>query len=254
MKNLTHYSCAALIAASSLIATPVAAEESSVAAKDRNILVGAGSGALIGTAVAGPVGGVIGGIFGVLIGNERNHDNTQKEMTITLANYQKQMEEAQELARTQQHQYDLAVQQLRDLERQRSLVNLTEVREVDVIPIELNLQFATGSSEISSHYFVGLDEVAKRLKLNKQLSAELIGYADRTGDPKSNQVLSEHRAQSVMQYLIAQGVGQHQIEVDGYGEKQPVSQKQDMQGDFFDRRVLVRIAPTKQFQTASTNP
>ncbi|XOV78601.1 MAG: sortase-associated OmpA-like protein PdsO [Aestuariibacter sp.] len=219
--------------------------------EDRNLMIGMGSGAAIGAAVAGPVGVVVGGVLGIFIGNEANHENEKEYMTLTLSDYEKRLQQAQQLAEQHQHHYQNAVAQLREIERQKSLVSMQVPTGTKVAPIEVNLQFATASHEIPTHYYASLDELASQLKQNADLRAQLFGYADRRGDEKYNLALSEQRALSVKEYLVQQGVSASKIDTDGYGEAQPVTQQQNWQNDFYDRRVVVRLTEMERLHTAA---
>lgn len=56
------------------------------------------------------------------------------------------------------------------------------------------------------------------LKLYKNISIELIGYADDLGDEKYNNVLSKKRANTVCNYLIANGISKKRIKCIAGGE------------------------------------
>ena len=56
--------------------------------------------------------------------------------------------------------------------------------------------------------------------------------------------LSEQRAESVRQYLMAQmGLSYDQVSAVGYGETQPVANNETPQGRARNRRIDVRIVP-----------
>jgi chemotaxis protein MotB len=60
----------------------------------------------------------------------------------------------------------------------------------------------------------------------------------------SNQVLSEKRAASVMEYLIAQGVKPDLVSAHGYGEEHPVASNDTAQGRTENRRVELTLQNT----------
>jgi OOP family OmpA-OmpF porin len=68
-----------------------------------------------------------------------------------------------------------------------------------------------------------LDEIAALLNGNTSIdNVTISGYADRLGNDKYNQKLSERRAVSVKEYLVAKGVGANRLTAEGKGEANPV--------------------------------
>ena len=68
-----------------------------------------------------------------------------------------------------------------------------------------------------------LDDIANLLNTNTGIDNIVItGYADRIGSAKYNQKLSERRANSVKEYLVAKGVGANRLNAVGKGETNPV--------------------------------
>ena len=57
----------------------------------------------------------------------------------------------------------------------------------------------------------------------KDGSAVVLGYTDRIGSEAYNQQLSEKRAQSVVDYLVAKGIPAGKISARGMGESNPVT-------------------------------
>jgi OOP family OmpA-OmpF porin len=83
----------------------------------------------------------------------------------------------------------------------------------------------------------------------------VIGYTDRIGNDKSNQVLSEKRAQSVVDYLIGKGIPSDKITARGLGEADPVTgdscksvkaRKALIECLAPDRRVEIEVTGTRE--------
>jgi outer membrane protein OmpA-like peptidoglycan-associated protein len=72
---------------------------------------------------------------------------------------------------------------------------------------------------------------------------QLRGHTDSTGDPASNQSLSEARANSVEDYLKSHGVQAGDITTIGFGETQPLALDDTDEGKAFNRRVELVIRP-----------
>ncbi len=66
-----------------------------------------------------------------------------------------------------------------------------------------------------------LNELTANLKLNPDIRIQLGSHTDCRGNNRYNEVLSQRRAQSAVDYLIAQGIDPVRLEAKGYGEEQP---------------------------------
>ena len=88
-----------------------------------------------------------------------------------------------------------------------------------------------------------LSTVATRLK-QETSSAQLrvTGHTDSVGSDAYNQRLSEKRANSVVQYLVENGVPRASfVSVSGAGESQPVADNKTADGRAMNRRTEIRI-------------
>jgi OOP family OmpA-OmpF porin len=100
-----------------------------------------------------------------------------------------------------------------------------------------------------------LDELAAKAKgINLEVIIA-VGHADRIGDDKYNQKLSEKRSASVKDYLVSKGIEANRIYAEGKGEKQPVTGdkcKGDKKSKALieclqpDRRVEIEVIGTKK--------
>jgi OOP family OmpA-OmpF porin len=86
-----------------------------------------------------------------------------------------------------------------------------------------------------------LDEVAADLKQHPRLRVELQGHTDSKGAESYNLDLSQRRADSVRDYLIAQGVNPLQLVARGYGESQPIADNSTDLGRAENRRVVMHV-------------
>lgn len=66
------------------------------------------------------------------------------------------------------------------------------------------------------------------------------GYTDSTGSDEYNLGLSQRRAQSVVNYLVSQGVDSSKLQAVGYGESSPISSNATREGRTQNRRVEIR--------------
>ena len=73
------------------------------------------------------------------------------------------------------------------------------------------------------------------------MKVEIQGHTDSVGKPAYNLKLSQRRAQSVLDYLLQDGVGPDQMVAKGYGETQPVASNKEADGRAKNRRVVMYV-------------
>jgi outer membrane protein OmpA-like peptidoglycan-associated protein len=111
--------------------------------------------------------------------------------------------------------------------------------------------FATGKDTILKKSFKVLDAVASVMKATPQIKKVVIeGHTDNKGKPELNRDLSERRAKSVLQYLIAHGVEATRLESHGYGPDRPVADNATEKGRALNRRTDFRIVDPPQIIAA----
>ena len=77
-----------------------------------------------------------------------------------------------------------------------------------------------------------LDEMAQILKENPNVCVEMSSHTDRWGSDEYNIDLSNRRAQSVVDYLIAAGIEPERLRPQGYGESKPKMVTKKINGDY----------------------
>jgi len=90
---------------------------------------------------------------------------------------------------------------------------------------DLKLTFLPGSAILTEEAKVRLVKYAAALNNPKIASrrVRIEGHTDASGSARSNQSLSQRRAQSVADFLIANGVPASRFEVVGYGSSKPLA-------------------------------
>jgi len=99
------------------------------------------------------------------------------------------------------------------------------------------VNFETGSAALTKESYAILDEVIPGLRDNKEVELEVRGYTDSQGAASSNQKLSERRANTVMQYLINNGIDASRLRAVGYGEKDQIASNSTAEGRAQNRRI-----------------
>ncbi|NML20533.1 DUF937 domain-containing protein [Pseudoflavitalea sp. G-6-1-2] len=83
-----------------------------------------------------------------------------------------------------------------------------------------NLNFKTGSADITDESMVQVSNIAAILKAYPKLKIKIGGYTDKSGDEKLNMKLSQDRANAVDKALKAKGANAAQIAgAEGYGSQ-----------------------------------
>ncbi|QLB17415.1 hypothetical protein A6B40_07385 [Mannheimia varigena] len=112
--------------------------------------------------------------------------------------------------------------------------------DMSLSKLDLDIMFATASSEINPRYFRRLNALAQYFVENKR-AGEISGYTDNVGDAAANQQLSEQRAKSVRDYLIKQGVPAESLTAVGYGQDNPVADNNTEEGRKKNRRIEFNV-------------
>jgi len=100
-----------------------------------------------------------------------------------------------------------------------------------------NVHFDTGKATIRPESFPELDRVAEYMTHKPNLKIEISGHTDNVGDPKSNQSLSQRRADACRTYLIKKGIDQARIKAVGYGDTRPLAPNDTVDGRQRNRRI-----------------
>jgi outer membrane protein OmpA-like peptidoglycan-associated protein len=102
--------------------------------------------------------------------------------------------------------------------------------------------FDTGKYSLKPGAREKLAKVAGILLAYPGLNIEVGGYTDNVGGDAMNQTLSEHRAGSVRDYLVQQGVGTNSVSARGFGNTLPVASNDNSAGRQQNRRVELLVS------------
>lgn len=147
--------------------------------------------------------------------------------------------------------------QIRELDEvtQGTGVDVEEIGDQDAILVRLpdGVTFASGSAQVSPSFRNTLDAVADSLIRYPNSLIDVYGFTDTTGGDQLNQNLSERRAQSVADVLVANGVARSRIETRGYGESYDYLRVKTADGvaEPLNRRVEIKIIPVSEDDVAA---
>jgi outer membrane protein OmpA-like peptidoglycan-associated protein len=85
-----------------------------------------------------------------------------------------------------------------------------------------NIYYDYDKSDIREESKPTLDSLYQILIENPGITIELSSHTDSRGSDTYNQTLSQKRAESCVNYLIAKGIPQSRMTAKGYGESKPV--------------------------------
>jgi outer membrane protein OmpA-like peptidoglycan-associated protein len=102
--------------------------------------------------------------------------------------------------------------------------------------------FDTGRYTLKPGAREKLAKVAGILLAYPGLNIEVGGYTDNVGSDAMNQTLSDHRASSVSDYLVQQGVAQTAVTAKGFGNTLPVASNISSAGRQQNRRVELLVS------------
>jgi len=114
-----------------------------------------------------------------------------------------------------------------------------------VITLSGSVLFASAKSDVLPDARAKLDSVAKAL-LEQDPNSKIVvdGYTDSQGSASYNQDLSQRRAASVRDYLVAHGLPANRVTAEGFGLASPIADNSSPEGRANNRRVEIVVQPT----------
>ncbi len=103
--------------------------------------------------------------------------------------------------------------------------------------------FDTNSAVLKPGYTTTLSKISRVLNQYGKTTVTVIGHTDSVGSDADNQILSEKRAQSVLDYFAGQNVNPLRLESYGKGETEPRADNGTEAGRQLNRRVELWILP-----------
>ena len=181
---------------------------------EKGAVIGAASGAVVGgvignksknTVIGAILGAAVGGTAGAVIGHEMGK-------------------------RAEKMQQDLG--ETATVERVGEGIKLT---------FDSQLLFDFGKSDLRESNKRNLQTFAETLKQYTDTDLLIVGHTDNAGSDSFNQTLSTQRAAAVSDYLVYSGVNRNRLNIEGEGERQPVSSNSTELGRSENRRVEIAV-------------
>lgn len=105
--------------------------------------------------------------------------------------------------------------------------------------VALYINFDTNKATIKPESKPTINQIIVLLKDNPSLKVSVEGHTDNTGNPAKNKTLSQERAQSVANALVAAGIDKNRLSAAGWGQEKPVADNRTDEGKAKNRRVEI---------------
>ncbi|MBS1951756.1 MAG: Outer membrane lipoprotein omp16 precursor [Cytophagales bacterium] len=109
--------------------------------------------------------------------------------------------------------------------------------EVGVTVRLKNIYFDFDKTTLKEESFIELNKVVELLRQNPTVAIEIAGHTDGKGSEAYNLTLSQGRSQSVVDYLVSQGIESSRLQAHGYGKSKPIDTNDTDEGRANNRRV-----------------
>jgi outer membrane protein OmpA-like peptidoglycan-associated protein len=103
------------------------------------------------------------------------------------------------------------------------------------------VRFDTGKATLTVAAKANLDKLVPVFKEYADTEIDIFGYTDSTGSPELNLSLSQKRAESVRNYLVAKGLLSSRFIIKGMGIADPIATNETSEGRTQNRRVEFAI-------------
>lgn len=160
---------------------------------------------------------------------------------------QQEAEAARRLADAQSREAGLARREAelasaQALSLRQQLASIRAVSSTRGLVITLgDAYFASGQSQLAAAARENLGSIMEILARYPEQQVSVEGHTDSSGSDEANLSLSQQRAQSVREALVAQGADPNRIVATGFGETQPIASNDNSQGRARNRRVEIVI-------------
>jgi len=105
-----------------------------------------------------------------------------------------------------------------------------------------NIHFAFDQTTLDGTSLQELDRLVELSNKNSFARFDIGGHTDSTGPEGYNELLSNARARTVVNYLIGKGIDAGRLNAKGYGAKRPIDSNATREGQANNRRVEVIIS------------
>jgi outer membrane protein OmpA-like peptidoglycan-associated protein len=119
---------------------------------------------------------------------------------------------------------------------------------IDLQPLEegakvvlKNIYYDVDKATLREESIAELDRLLQVMNENPTLLVEISGHTDSDASDQYNEVLSQNRAQSVVDYMLESGIEVARMKAKGYGESQPVAPNDSKENKQLNRRTEFKV-------------
>jgi len=117
---------------------------------------------------------------------------------------------------------------------------ITEVKEAEIGSFAKSILFNSGRSSFKNGVSEKLDGIVAIMNQFPKANFGVAGHTDSTGSKKTNDRLSQQRAEAVMNYLTSKGIDASRLMAKGYGSENPIDSNKTRAGRANNRRVEIK--------------
>ncbi len=118
---------------------------------------------------------------------------------------------------------------------------VTETIDTRIVNLAKNIFFDNGKYTLRDSSKKDLDKIANIMLANPDIKFVIEGHTDRGGNETYNLVLSQNRADAVLEYLVLRGVPAKNLKAKGYGFSKPKYNNYSNEEKRLNRRVEIKI-------------
>lgn len=122
------------------------------------------------------------------------------------------------------------------------------VGEGILVTFDSGILFDVDSYALKATTRTNADKLSKTLNKYDETEIHVLGHTDNTGTEKYNLALSKKRAAAIHNYLVSNGIAEGRLSDTGYGETDPISTNENVEGRELNRRVEIVIVADKKLQ------
>jgi Outer membrane protein and related peptidoglycan-associated (lipo)proteins len=104
-----------------------------------------------------------------------------------------------------------------------------------------NIFFDVNKYDLKEESTIELDNVYMLLRDNPTLKIQINGHTDNVGKLNDNMLLSNNRAQAVVNYLVKKGIAPSRLSYKGFGPNEPVADNATEEGRAQNRRTELKV-------------
>ena len=120
-----------------------------------------------------------------------------------------------------------------------------DCNRIDLASLKASIYFDYDATVAEGSSLRYLNRVVDAMKKCSSFELQIAGHADGDGSATYNQLLSQKRAVSLLNYISGKGVSDKRLKYNAYGEKYPIAPNSSEQGKQKNRRAEISITRSR---------